>query len=580
MKQLRKRQHFSTLFILLLYFPIYATQTSDPPEAVKKTIQSRIDHGNNVGMVIGIVDADGTKYYGFGKMSITSEQTPDENSIFEIGSISKVFTSILLARLDEEKKIDLNDPIKNFLPYSVKVPSRNKQQITLFHLATHTSGLPRMPNNFAPANPDNPYADYSVEQLYEFISNHQLQRDIGVRYEYSNYGAGLLGHILALHTGMTYEALIEKEITAVLGMDNTGLILTPEMKERLARGHSGGIQVPNWDIPTLAGAGAIRSTCRDMVQFLKANMGLTKTPLFTAMKKTHEPRHEAGSSSMHVGLGWHIRSGDNSTIIWHNGGTGGYRTFAGFVNEKQKGVIVLTNSNTSADDIGFHILDPTIRLAKLRRSLAITLRRTIAEEGIESAVEKYHDLKKNQSREYNFAESELNGLGYQYLEAGDIETAITIFKLNTEVFPKSANVYDSLGEAYMKQRNTERSVLNYKKSLELNPGNDNAKAMLTKLGVQNEGLSSEININAEILDTYSGKYQLAPNFFLTISREENRLMAQATGQQKFEIFPMTNTKFYYKVVDAQITFHKDESSLVEKLTLHQNGRNIPGEKID
>lgn len=573
-----KRIFLIIIFIFLfLRLPILATPTSNLPEEVKKTIQDRIEYGNNVGIVVGIIDSEGSRYYGYGKMAVTSDKTPDEHTVFEIGSITKVFTSILLARLVEENMLAPDDPIEKFLPESVKVPIRNDKHITLQHLATHTSGLPRMPDNFSPADPDNPYADYSVGRLYEFLSNHQLQRDIGARYEYSNYGAGLLGHLLALVNGTTYEALLQQKITKVLGMEDTRITLAPEMKTRLARGHAGGVQVSNWDIPTLAGAGALRSTVRDMDRFLRANMGLINTSLYSAMQKTHEPKVEAGSSSMQVGLGWHIRMSDNSKIIWHNGGTGGYRSFAGFIKEEQKGVIVLTNSRTSVDDIGFHLLDSRIPLGRLKRSLAIALRSIIDEKGIEAGIQKYHALKKNQFDKYNFSESELNLLGYQYLQKGDFETAITIFKLNVETFPKSANVYDSLGEAYMELGDTERSILNYKKSLRLNSGNENAREMLAKQGVKKEDPSS--TITSETLESYVGTYQIAPNFYITISREENRLMAQATGQQQFEIFPMSETKFYYRVVNAQITFNKNESGIVESLTLHQNDRDIPGKKV-
>ena len=199
------------------------------------------------------------------------------DTIFEIGSATKVFTSLLLADMVQRGEVALNDPVAKFLPAGVSVPERNGRQITLVDLATHTSGLPRLPANLNPKDPNNPYADYTPEQLYQFLSSYQLPRDIGAQYEYSNLGGGLLGFALARRAGMSYEALVKSRICDPLGMKDTGITLTPEMKARFAVGHDQGLaRVENWDLPTLAGAGALRSTANDLLAFVSANIGLTK----------------------------------------------------------------------------------------------------------------------------------------------------------------------------------------------------------------------------------------------------------------------------------------------------------------
>lgn len=336
------------------------------PEDIRQTIRYRVDHGHNAGIVVGVVTPSGTEYCSYGKTAGLVSQAVDENTVFEIGSITKVFTSLLLADMVERAEVSLDDPIEKYLPDSVTVPTRNGQSITLAHLATHTSNLPRMPSNFSPANPSNPYADYTVEQLYQFLSNHTLGRDIGAQYEYSNVGAGLLGHILALRSGMAFEELIVQRIADELGMPDTRISLTPEMRSRLARGHRENRAVANWDIPTLAGAGALRSTARDMLTFLAANIGLQESRLLPAMQTTHESRYQAGLPTRDIGLGWHIRTNGDKEIIWHNGGTGGYRSFAGFVRGEQRGVVVLTNTFRTIDEIGFHLLDPSIPLREFQ----------------------------------------------------------------------------------------------------------------------------------------------------------------------------------------------------------------------
>ena len=239
---------------------------------------------------------------------VLSDSAVNEHTIYEIGSISKVFTGILLAHQSEAGKVDINDPARKYLPSTVQVPKRGGKEITLGNLADHTSGLPRMPDNFNPKDFSNPYADYTVEQMYAFLSSYQLPRDVGVEYEYSNLAQGLLGHILALNADTSYEDLMISTIAGPLGMNETKIVFDENMKKNLAIGHSGGREVSNWDIPTLAGAGGIRSSVHDMLKFLAANIGLTQTPLRSAMDKSHETRHfKAGEAR--VGLAWHISKG-------------------------------------------------------------------------------------------------------------------------------------------------------------------------------------------------------------------------------------------------------------------------------
>ena len=357
---------FVFLVILFLQFSSVScgSEETNIPDEVKESIKERILKGESVGIVVGFIDAKGKKeYFSHGTLKKNGDNPVDENSVYEIGSISKVFTCIALADMVLNGELRLDDPAETYLPETVKMPSRNGNKITLEHLAANNSALPRMPYNFRPKDPHNPYADYTVENMYDFLSAYTLQRDIGETYEYSNLGMGLLGHILGLKAGMDYELLIAERIGHVLEMEDTMITLTADMKKRLARGHNPAGEVPNWDIPTFAGAGALRSTANDMLTFLGANMGINRSPLSPAMDMTHEPRFDAGET-MKVGLGWHIRDNGKTQIIWHNGGTGGYRSFCGFIKDKKIGVVVLSNMNIGADDIGFYLLDNSYDLKK------------------------------------------------------------------------------------------------------------------------------------------------------------------------------------------------------------------------
>lgn len=375
-KNVRIRRGYLTIVflgILLLQLSSVAcgTKETNISDEVKQSIKERINNGESVGLIVGYIDAQGNReYLSYGTLTLNGKEPVDENSVYEIGSISKVFTCIALADMVLNGEINLEDPAETYLPEAVKMPSRNGEKITLGHLAANISALPRMPFNFRPKDPDNPYADYTVENMYAFLSAYTLQRNIGEKYEYSNLGMGLLGHILSLRAGMDYEQLIIERICRVLGMDDTRITLTADMKDRLARGHDSVGEVPNWDIPTLAGAGALRSTADDMLTFLGANMGIKRTPLLQAMDMTHEPRVDA-AKGMKVGLGWHIRDNGKTQIVWHNGGTGGYRTFCGFIKDQKIGVVVLSNMNIGADDIGFHVLDSSYALKKTEKTIEL-----------------------------------------------------------------------------------------------------------------------------------------------------------------------------------------------------------------
>jgi D-alanyl-D-alanine-carboxypeptidase/D-alanyl-D-alanine-endopeptidase len=331
--------------------------------AVLAIIKQRVDDRRSAGIVVGLLEPDGhTRVIAYGDAG-PGQPRLDRNSVFEIGSISKVFTSTVLAELVLEGKVKLDDPVQKYLPASVKMPERNGKAITLRNLSEQNSGLPRMPSNFHPANPANPYADYTVQQMYDFLSSYQLTRDPGTQFEYSNLGVGLLGHALSLATGKPYEELERERVWKPLGMTKTAVTLTPWMKEHLALGHDeAGAVVANWDLPTLAGAGAIRSTTDDMLKFASANLHPERGEPERAMAFAHQARASV-SPGMSIGLNWFSLHAGADTIVWHNGGTGGYRTFIGLQPSRMTAVVVMTNTTgAGADDIGMHLLDPALPL--------------------------------------------------------------------------------------------------------------------------------------------------------------------------------------------------------------------------
>lgn len=431
---------------------------------IRRILAERIDvQASGVGIVAGVIDASGRRTVGYGSRIKGQAAPVDGKTVFEIGSMTKSFTALLLADAARHGEVSLDDPLAKYLPGDVKVPKRAGKQITLKDLATHTSGLPSLPTDFSPADSENPYNDFTVEHLYRFLSSYQLTNDIGSNFAYSNMGAGLLGIALARRAGVDYATLVAQRITGPLRMASTSIPLTADMRARLAQPYDGALQPAKfWDLPTLAGAGALRSDATDVLTFLSAAIGLTPSPLkpaFDDMLKVR--RHIRGP--VDAAMGWMVRKGEDGDIVWHNGGTGGFRTFMGYDAARRVGVTVLTNAATTrgGDDIGFHLLTGA-PLAPAPPALPVRTPITLTEAQLQGLV---------------------------------------------------------------------------------------------------------------------GRYQMAPGVEIAITRDGAHLFAQVTGQGRAEIFAESPTKFFWTIVDAQLTFERRADGEATGLILHQNGRNLPGGRI-
>ena len=343
-----------------------AAQYALPTDSVvRATITDRVDAKRSSGIAVGLIDADGKRRfiaYGSG----ANGAALDEHAVFEIGSVTKTFTGSLLADMVARGEVRLDQPVAELLGPGAVIPERNGRKITLVDLATQSSGLPRMPNNFAPADPANPYADYDGTRLLAFLAGHQLTRDVGEKYEYSNLGMGLLGFALARKANMSYERLVTERIFRPLGMRESAVMLTPELTARLAPGHDEAFNPQRtWDIDALAGAGAVRSTVSDMMRYLAAHMDSTSKPLGRTLAMTHGRRFGTMQPNMSLGLAWHrLNNMSGDTLVWHNGQTGGYHSWVGYNPARRVGIVMLSNSAANIDDIALHFMDERIPLIK------------------------------------------------------------------------------------------------------------------------------------------------------------------------------------------------------------------------
>jgi CubicO group peptidase (beta-lactamase class C family) len=317
----------------------------------------------NVAIVVGLVDEHGAQIFSAGKLDNGTDRAPDGDTLFELASITKTFTVLALEDMVERGEMNLNDPVEKYLPESVKVPTHNGKKITLLHLATHSSGLPRDPNNLTPTHglPENAFADYSVEKMYQVLDSYMLTRDPGERVEYSNVGLALLGHALARKAGTNYESTVVERICQPLKMDSTRVTLTPEMKSRLAIGHDQhGNRAPEWNYLAYDGTGGLHSSAKDLLKYLSANLGLEKSRLTPLMEKTRVIRFR-NTSHGDMAMSWSVRDaglGSGRKFIGHAGGSGGYETFIGLDETQRKGVVVLCSQQggMSTETLGWLLL--------------------------------------------------------------------------------------------------------------------------------------------------------------------------------------------------------------------------------
>ena len=336
--------------------------SSSPPGVEPLVAELLLRHARrHVGVAVGVLRDRRSWVIGAGTAGPGGPSPPAANTIFEIGSVTKVFTATLLAEMVDEGLVALDDPVQRYLPAGVELPVRGRP-ITLGDLATHRAGLPRLPHRFALRSlrhRTNPYAWFDVDELYAGLPGTRVRRAPGGRPRYSNLGFGLLGHVLALRAGCTYGELVHARICRPLALKHSGVSVPPDARERFAQGHSRrGRPVPHWDLSALAGAGALRSTVADLLRFLRLQLGEGDPALVRAAALTHAPRWQR-RGKLAVGLGWMRLTprGSEHELLFHNGGTGGFRSFAGFAPATDTAAVVLSNSARSVDPLGFRILE-------------------------------------------------------------------------------------------------------------------------------------------------------------------------------------------------------------------------------
>ena len=569
---------------LLLLLAILAFQVSAVAQSKANKIDNLLSLYHKYGQFNGsvLVADNGKVVYqkglGLANMEWNIPNAPDTK--FRLGSITKQFTSTLILQLVEQGKIKLDGKLTDYLPEYRKDTGG---KVTIHNLLSHTSGIPSytsLPGFFQNVS-RNPF---TVDDFIKKYASGELEFEPGTKFVYDNSGYFLLGAIIEKVTGKPYEQVLKENIFDPLGMKNSGYDRWGTILNKRATGYARtpkGFQTAAYlDMSIPYAAGSLYSTVEDLYLWDQALYG---DKVLSA--KSKELMFKPNLNN--YGYGFVITKATLAPptklavpVIQHNGGINGFSTTIVRMTNEKRLIVLLDN----AED-GQHLGAITRGIMSVlydqpiddpKRSIAETVMNTVSEKDVASAIAQYRELKAGKTAsEYNFAETELNQLGYQLLQMKKVTAAIEIFKLNVEMYPQSSNAYDSLGEGYMLHGDKDLSIANYKKSLELDPKNTNATAKLAEL----TGTQKEVKVDAKILDSYTGEYEVAPTFIVKITSEDGKLMAQATNQPKFELFPSSETDFYLKVVSAQVSFIKDDAGNVTGLTLSQNGRKTTGKKI-
>lgn len=534
---------------LLLLATLWAPLATAKPPADTQALLDQWIKGQPGGVTAAWVDADGVTFFQSGKYSADDPRPVTADTQFEIGSVTKVFTALLLAESERLGKVSRHDSAAKFLLPPDDPAQAALGKITLLSLTTHTAGLPRLPANLSlkPESLSDPYATYDRAALVEGLRADGPSAVVGSTVSYSNFGVSVLGEALAAAWGTSYADALREHVLTPLGLKATTLgIAGSTPPADLAPGHVGEKRVPNWTFLACAPAGAIRSSARDMAVFLTASLGRHDAPLHPAFAATFQPQHAVPEVGGQIGLGWFIIGEKENPVYWHNGATAGSHAFVAFSPKTGAGVVLLANIQQGSEELGFSLLG--VKPPQPQNP----------------AVPKASDYPGNYPLTPAFA--------IAITAKDDALFAQATGQPQLTLRPVSADRFSVVGVPA--EISFERDAAGKVTALVLHQNGMDQRAP------RGEALPppKEITLPMETLREYIGDYPLAPQFIITVSEADGALFAQATGQGKAPLFATAKDEFFYKIVDARLSFQRDANGKVTGLILRQGGRDTPAAK--
>ncbi|HVU16800.1 MAG TPA: serine hydrolase [Candidatus Didemnitutus sp.] len=520
--------------------------SAKPPPDLQAQLDRWIVHQPG-GISVAWVDADGPEFFSAGQHSAADPRPVTPDTMFELGSITKVFTALLLAESEQQGKVNRADPAVKYL-----LPADDRAQaplakITLLSLTTHTSGLPRLPYNMGP-NPDGmaqPYAEYDRAKLIDALRVHGPVAPIGLTLAYSNFGVAVLGESLASAWGTSYESALRAHVLEPLGMTATTLGMTGNAPPPdLAPGHVAGKEAPSWTFQAFAPAGALRSSARELAKFLAFCLHPDGNSLRPALAATLQPQHEADDAGQ-IGMGWFLTTSSDRTVIWHNGATAGTLSVVAFCPKTGTAVAILANESKNPLPLGFELLG-----AKAPGHAAPKVAHAA------DYVGKYS----------------LKGTPVTLRQRDE---GLTVQLPGQPAIRLKPNGYDRF------------ITIDVPAEISFERGGD---GKITALVLHQNGIEQratwhplppsppEVFLPAETLNEYVGEYAFTPSVKMTVTTNGSGLLIQLTGQTKLPVSASARDEFFYTVVDARVSFQRDAAGKVVRLVLHQNGRDQTAEK--
>ncbi len=524
------------------------------PEALQERLRARFE-GDRTGVCVlaAVTDANGTVRGRFCALPRVGGG-PAEDATFEIGSISKTMTAFLVARLIEQGRWSLDDPVALHLPAGTEVPQQGERQILVRDVVTHRASLPPLPPGFAPRDPSNPYADITEAGLLQALARTRLNAPLGSRYQYSNFGMMVLSLAVARAYGDDLEAALRRTLWQPLGMQHAH-ITKPPPQTVLARGRlPSGVFTSAWTItPNLAGVGMVKTTLDDMVRYARLAAGLQGPPALAAtMRRSQQVvAGEMGMNWMHATLG-------GRAVVLHGGGTGGFSSIVVAEPAAQRAVVLL--ADTSLTNLG-GVQEMAFSLLGLPAGPGVAATRL---QGPRLAVPVPTALRQALVGEYDLA-----GLSARVFEDGGRLMAQAAGQPALELKADShGDLYTDAVDALLTPLIEEGRVLRFIWRQGGGQLEGVRKGVLTALTAQ----------RPEWLP-WAGEYQLAPGFTLKVFERQGKLMVQATGQNAFEAEAAGKDRVAIASVGAEIEFLRAADGRVRAAVLHQNGRVIEGARL-
>lgn len=505
-------------------------------------------------MQVALIGAD--KLGSVAKTTLCADETSalarniNFDTLFEIGSISKTMTSVVLAGLIRDEGLSLEDTLESILP-GVKVPRFNSEQITLKHVVTHTSGLPALPSNMANTDPLNPYARLSSKKLLASLSSVGISRAPGSEFEYSNYAMMLLSLGLSNKAGKSFDELLAKYVFSPLEMNNT-VAAKVSKDQLLAKGHSQtGIEVPHWDFTkNLHGAGGIRSSMNNMIAYAKANLGIDSSETSSLLNKTHQELTKASGQS--IAMNWFRVSIAGRDLLMHEGGTGGFSSLIALDKSAKQAVVVLADTSLTnlggLGSIALHALDSRHPLPGARKE------KQAPKQLLDDLVGEYRLLEAGMTMTLSQKDGAL------VAQASGQRAFVLAYDDNGDFFPKD---FDALLRPVQNSKGWGFQWLQ-----------GGAVMAAERVGERR----ASFKLSVELLDDYVGVYPLVPSFGLTVRKADGQLTIQGTGQSPLVVTAVKEDEFSRDDVGAYFVFHRNSSGMVTALTLKQGGQTLRGEK--